>query len=102
LVGPVIPAGAGVSAVISAFSSFGKSGSTDIAYDSASIKLNGSISSQSHLHELSIGIPGSKHYKDAEKTILDVHATNKVAGYNGHLGLFSIERSPVLDVAEHS
>lgn len=96
LVGPAFPAATAAGGLISAFSSRGKYGSASIAFDSASLKIKGKLTSNRHIHELSIGIPGSNQYKDLEKTIIDTKATNKIDGYLGHLGLFSVNTKPSL------
>ncbi len=82
--------------LISAFSDRGRGGAYEIQFDAATIQLDGSIDQLTPMHQLSIGMPGSKIYKDAAKTEFDNIKTTSIDGFSGKVGVYNLSREPRL------
>lgn len=84
--------------LVSAFSSKGSGGAFDIQFDAATIDLNGELERKTPVSPITIGIPGSKIYKDTDNTELNTIKTTKIDGYTGSLGVYGLRYQPKIKV----
>lgn len=79
--------------LVSAFSDNGSAGSSHIQFDSASLNFSGSLTTDSNLEPLTIGLPGSSITGNPANPSID---DTVIDDYDGPLGLFSLSERPRL------